>query len=102
MLVAIDGPAGAGKSTVARALARGVALVAQRLLDEHRLHVGAELRRAPACALARIGREEDLQRSVGSDDGADVASLRDPIAALDQLALLGHERLAYAGVGGDA
>ena len=48
------------------------------------------------------GGEEDLQLGVGCHDGADVASLGHPVPACDQLTLLGHERLAHAGVRGHA
>ena len=81
--------------------ARGVALVAHGLLGEHGLEVGTELDGAPARALARVGGEEHLQLGVGRDDGADVAPLGDPVAVGDQLALLGDERLAHGGVGGN-
>src|ERR1700722_1524513 len=70
-------------------LARAVALIAHRLLGEHGVEVGAELRGASACALARIRGEEDLQRGVGRDDCADVASLGDPVSLSDQAVLLG-------------
>ena len=60
--------------------------------------VGTELGRAPAGALLGTGGQEDLHSRFGGDDRADVASLGDPVAGLDQRALLGHERLAHAGV----
>ena len=58
-----------------------VALVAQRLLGQDGRRIGAQLGGAPARALARVGREEDLQLGVRRDDGADVAALGHPVAA---------------------
>ena len=40
----------------------------------------AELVCAPACSLARAGREENLQLGAGSDHRADVPPLGDPVA----------------------
>ena len=48
------------------------------------------------------GGQEDLDLGVGRDDGADVAALGDPVAAGDELALLGDQRLAHLGSRGDA
>ena len=64
-----------------------------------------ERRRAssPASAARRrarsssLGGQVDLQRRVGADDGADVASLRHPAAGGDQGALPGDHRRAHAG-----
>ena len=65
-------------------------------------------RSSPVCAARRRARssarggEEDLQRRVGADHGADVAALGDVAAGGDQLALAGDHRLAHARVDGDA
>ena len=83
-------------------LARGVALVAQTLLGEHDRLLSAELVGASPRAHARVRGEEDLQAGVRRHDRADVAALGDPVAVGEQLALLGHERRAHAGIRGDA
>ena len=49
---------------------------------QRRLEVGAELLRAAAGALLGRGGQEDLDRRVRADDGADVAALGDPVAVL--------------------
>ena len=79
-----------------------VALVAQTLLGEHDRLLSAELVGASPRAHARVRGEEDLQLGVRRDDRADVAALGDPVAVGEQLALLGHERRAHAGISGDA
>ena len=66
-------------------LALGVAGVAAALGVEHRLEVLAGLGRAAAGALLVGGGEEDLQRRLGADHGADVAALGDVVAGGDQL-----------------
>ena len=61
---------------------------------------------APSSAARRRARSagsavrNTFSSALGRDDRADVATLGDPVAAGDQLALLGHERLAHARVGG--
>ena len=57
---------------------------------------------AAAGALLVGGGEEDLQRGVGADDGADVTALGDVVGGRDQLLLARHHRLAHRRVDGDA
>ncbi len=82
-------------------LALGVAGVAAALGVEHRFEVLAGLRRAAARPLLVGGGEEDLERRLGADHGADVAPLGDVVGGGDQLALALDHRLAHAGVDGD-
>ena len=67
-----------------RVLALLVLLVAQGLVAQDGLVVGAELLGAAAGALLGAGGEEDLELGVGRDDRADVAALGDPVAAVVQ------------------
>ena len=83
-------------------LALGVAGVAAALGVEHGLEVLAGLGRAAARPLLVGGGEEDLQRRLGADHGADVAALGDVVAGGDQLALAGDHRLPHLRVDGDA
>ena len=83
-------------------LARRVARVALALGGQHAARVLAGLGGAAAGALLVGGGEEDLQRRVGADHGADVAALGDVAAGGDQLALAGDHRLAHPGMDGDA
>ncbi len=82
-------------------LAVAVAGVAAALGVEHRLEVLAGLRRAAPRPLLVGGGEEDLQRRLGADDGADVAALGDVVGGGDQLALAGDHRLAHLRVDRD-
>ena len=72
---------GVGGGAQRAVLAARVAGVAQRLLGEHDL---LARRRGPRLAAARapaaLAVRKTLSSACGSDDGADVASLRDPIA----------------------
>ena len=79
-------------------LARGVPLVAQSLLGQHGPLVAAQLGGAAARPLVGRSGEKHLQGGVGCHDGADVASLGDPVARGCQLALLGHEHLSHRGI----
>ena len=88
-----------GRGRQRAVLTSGVALVAQGLLGEHRVRVGAQLARASARTLPGRGREEDLQLGLGRDDGADIPPLGHPVSVGDQLALLDHQRLAHTRVG---
>jgi len=76
LIVAIDGPSGAGKGTVARALAR--------LLGYRHIDTGAMYR-----AVAWLA----LERGVGLDDEAAVAELaeRSALEAADQVTIDGHD-----------
>jgi len=76
LIVAIDGPSGAGKGTVARALAR--------LLGYRHIDTGAMYR-----AVAWLA----LERGVGLDDEAAVAELaeRSALEAADQVIIVGHD-----------
>ena len=78
-----------------------VALVALELVLQHGLVVGAELLGAPPGAHLGRGGEEDLDLRVRAHDGADVAALGDPVAVLEDLLLLAHERHPHADVGAD-
>lgn len=76
LIVAIDGPSGAGKGTVARALAR--------LLGYRHIDTGAMYR-----AVAWLA----LERGIGLDDEAAVAELaeRSALEAADQVTIDGHD-----------
>src|SRR3712207_942752 len=76
-----------------RVLALHVLLVAQQLVLQRDLVVGAQLVGAAAGALLGAGGQEDLQLGVGRDDRADVAALGDPVlAVVEHLALFVDER----------
>ncbi len=83
-------------------LALAITLVAQGLLGEDGGLLGAQLTGAPARALGRARRQEDLQRRVRRHDRTDVAPLGHPVALGDQASLARHERLAHARVRGHA
>ena len=69
---------------------------------QHGVRVGAELRRAPACALLGRGIEEDLHRRIGGHDRPDVAALGHPVAVRESSSrCFSHERRAHRRVGGD-
>ena len=83
-------------------LALGVAGVAAALGVEDRGGVLPGLGGAAARPLLVARREEDLQRRVGADHGADVAALGDVVAGRDQRPLAGDHRLAHPRVDRDA
>ena len=82
-------------------LALAVAAVAPALGGEHPPRVLAALGGPAPGALLVGGGEEDLQRRLGADDGADVAALGDVAPGGDQLALAGDHRLAHLRVDRD-
>jgi hypothetical protein len=59
------------------------------------------VRRPPSGALVRRCREEDLEGSVGTHDGADVSPLRDVAARRYQRSLALDQRLADLGMDRD-
>jgi hypothetical protein len=90
--VDLDGVVGRAQGAVLATLVAGVALA---LRGEDRGWILARLRRPPPGALLGRGGEEDLERRVGADHGADVATLGDVAAGGDQPPLLRHHRLSH-------
>jgi hypothetical protein len=82
-------------------LAAAVLLVAQRLILKHHSPVAAELLRAALGALLGARGEEDLELGLRGHDRSYVPALGDPIALLEQRALLVHEGRAHRLVRGD-
>ena len=82
-------------------LTLGVAGVAAPLGGEDRGGVLPGLGGAALRPLLVGGGEEDLQRRVGADHGADVAALGDVVTGRDQLPLAGDHRLAHRRMHGD-
>src|SRR5207237_5277640 len=82
-------------------LAAGVAGVAVALRLEDLLEVFAGLLGPAAGPLLVGGGEEDLQRRLGADDGADVPPLGDVAAARDQLPLPSDHRRPHPRLNGD-
>ena len=107
MIVAIDGPAGAGKSSVARALAARLGFryldtgAMYRALTWLALHNGVELDDVPALvaprarASGRVRRGERRLRSAGHDVTAEIRSPEIDSAVPDR-------RAAHGGARGDA
>jgi cytidylate kinase len=85
MVIAIDGPAGAGKSTVARALAERLGFTyldsgaLYRCVALAALRTGADLDDGPALGALAAGLEIDLERDRVTVDGEDVSdAIRQP------------------------
>jgi hypothetical protein len=76
-------------------LAGAVLLVPERLLAQDRVELDPQFLGAAPRALLRARRQEDFDRRLRRDHGADVAALRDPVAALQELALLRDEGAAH-------
>jgi hypothetical protein len=97
--VDLDGVIGRLQRRVLAALVLGVA---QGLVAQDGLHVGAQLLGPAASPFLGAGGEVDLQLGVGRHHGPDVAALGHPVAGGHQLALLVHQGGAHAGVLSDA